>query len=92
MGPTRFLARVVRGTTNNWYTKNRIIFAQGDVCITLFFIQNGKVKRAAASPMGKRQSSESSAPIRMTDCVIVATEKPVMIRIPRAHIVEFMSE
>jgi len=53
LDPSSFLAKLGRGNTNKTYKKNRIIFAQGDVCTTLFFIQHGKVKRTAASAKGK---------------------------------------
>jgi CRP/FNR family transcriptional regulator, cyclic AMP receptor protein len=53
LDPSDFLAKVGRENANKRYKKNRIIFAQGDVCTKLFFIQNGKVKRTAVSAKGK---------------------------------------
>ena len=53
LDPSSFLVKLGRGNTNKTYKKNRIIFAQGDVCTTLFYIQHGKVKRTAASAKGK---------------------------------------
>ncbi|MGA2860033.1 MAG: Crp/Fnr family transcriptional regulator [Candidatus Sulfotelmatobacter sp.] len=53
LDPSSFLTKLGRGNTNKRYKKNRIIFAQGDVCTTLFFIHNGKVKRTATSAKGK---------------------------------------
>lgn len=53
LDPGSFLAKLGGGSTNKTYKKNGTIFAQGDVCTTIFFIKNGKVKRAAASARGK---------------------------------------
>ncbi|MFZ0679966.1 Crp/Fnr family transcriptional regulator [Candidatus Binatus sp.] len=53
LDPSNFLAKVGRGIANKSYRKNRVIFAQGDVCTTLFFIKKGKVKRTRVSAKGK---------------------------------------
>jgi CRP/FNR family transcriptional regulator, cyclic AMP receptor protein len=51
--PKTFLATVGEGRTIVSYTKNQIIFAQGDACYALFYIQKGKVRLTVVSQNGK---------------------------------------
>lgn len=48
-----FLAAVGDGRTVTSYKKNSVVFAQGDVADSVFYIQRGKVKLAILSPRGK---------------------------------------
>jgi CRP/FNR family cyclic AMP-dependent transcriptional regulator len=51
--PKTFLATMGEGRTIVPYTKNQIIYAQGDACDALFYIQKGKVKLTVVSKTGK---------------------------------------
>ena len=51
--PMAFLGRVELGKTIEKYTKNQIIYSQGDVADTVFFIRKGKVKITVLSEHGK---------------------------------------
>src|SRR5471032_2470300 len=48
-----FLAAVGDGRIVTSYKKNSVVFAQGDVADSVFYIQRGKVKLAILSPRGK---------------------------------------
>ena len=48
-----FLAAVGDGRTVTSYKKNSVVFAQGDIADSVFYIQRGKVKLAILSPRGK---------------------------------------
>src|SRR5579859_4584842 len=51
--PKVFLAKVGTGKTISNYRKHQIIFNQGDVADTIFYIQKGKVKIFVISDQGK---------------------------------------
>lgn len=51
--PKAFLAKVGTGKTISNYRKDQIIFAQGDIADTVFYIQKGKVKITVISDQGK---------------------------------------
>ncbi len=51
--PKMFLAKVGTGKTILEFRKNQIIFAQGDVADTIFYIQKGRVKLTVLSEQGK---------------------------------------
>jgi CRP/FNR family cyclic AMP-dependent transcriptional regulator len=51
--PKVFLAKVGTGKTISNYRKDQIIFAQGDVADSIFYIQNDKVKIVVISGQGK---------------------------------------
>ncbi len=51
--PKAFLAKVGAGRRITTYAKGRIVFAQGDACDAVFFIQKGKVKITVVSDQGK---------------------------------------
>lgn len=51
--PQVFLARVGAGKTISKYHKGQVIFAQGQVANTVFYIQKGKVKVVVLSEQGK---------------------------------------
>jgi CRP/FNR family cyclic AMP-dependent transcriptional regulator len=48
-----FLAKVGSGKTESKYRKNQIVFSQGDVADSVFYIRQGKVKRTVVSEQGK---------------------------------------
>src|SRR6478735_10978351 len=51
--PKEFLAKVGEGKTILEFRKDDIVFAQGDVANTVFYIQKGRVKIVVISEQGK---------------------------------------
>src|ERR1700719_1368396 len=51
--PKRFLARVGKGKTISKFRKDQVVFSQGQVADTVFYIQQGKVKLTVVSEQGK---------------------------------------
>jgi CRP-like cAMP-binding protein len=51
--PKEFLAKVGEGKTILEYRKGEIVFAQGDVADTVFYIQKGRLKVVVISEQGK---------------------------------------
>jgi CRP/FNR family cyclic AMP-dependent transcriptional regulator len=51
--PQQFLAKVGAGKTISKFPKDGIIFAQGEVADTVFYIQSGRVKVVVLSEQGK---------------------------------------
>jgi CRP/FNR family transcriptional regulator, cyclic AMP receptor protein len=51
--PKKFLARVGEGKTISNYGKDQIVFSQGEVADSVFYIQQGKVKLTVVSEQGK---------------------------------------
>jgi CRP/FNR family cyclic AMP-dependent transcriptional regulator len=51
--PKVFLAKVGEGKTILEYRKDQIVFAQGDVAESIFYIQKGRVKVVVISEQGK---------------------------------------
>jgi CRP/FNR family cyclic AMP-dependent transcriptional regulator len=51
--PREFLAKVGEGKTILEFRKDEIVFAQGDVANTVFYIQKGRVKVVVISEQGK---------------------------------------
>jgi CRP-like cAMP-binding protein len=51
--PKLFLSKVGKGRTIAEYSKNEVVFAQGDQAETVFYIQQGKVKLSVVSNAGK---------------------------------------
>ncbi len=51
--PKKFLARVGEGKTISKYRKDQIVFSQGEVAGSIFYIQQGKVKLTVVSEQGK---------------------------------------
>ena len=51
--PKIFLAKVGDGKTISKYQKDHIVFSQGDVADTVFYIQTGKIKLTVVSERGK---------------------------------------
>jgi CRP/FNR family transcriptional regulator, cyclic AMP receptor protein len=51
--PKDFLAKVGEGKTVIECHKNQIVFSQGDVADTVFYIQKGKIKLTVMSEQGK---------------------------------------
>jgi CRP/FNR family cyclic AMP-dependent transcriptional regulator len=51
--PQTFLATIGRGRSIVRFTKKQIIYAQGDACDALFYIQQGKVRLTVVSSNGK---------------------------------------
>ena len=51
--PKEFLAQVGEGKTILEFQRDQIVFAQGDVASTVFYIQKGRVKVVVISDQGK---------------------------------------
>ena len=51
--PKAFLAKANGGRTISKYRKNQIVFSQGDLADSVFYIQDGKVKVTVISEQGK---------------------------------------
>ena len=51
--PQKFLAKVGEGKTISKYRKDQLIFVQGEVADSVFYIQKGKVKVVVLSEQGK---------------------------------------
>ena len=51
--PKEFLAKVGEGKTILEFSKEQVVFAQGDVANTVFYIQKGRVKVVVISEQGK---------------------------------------
>jgi CRP/FNR family transcriptional regulator, cyclic AMP receptor protein len=51
--PKKFLARVGEGKTISKYRKYQIVFSQGEVAESIFYIQQGKVKLTVVSEQGR---------------------------------------
>jgi CRP/FNR family transcriptional regulator, cyclic AMP receptor protein len=51
--PKVFLAKAGTGKTISSYRKDQVIFSQGDIADTIFYIQKGKVKIIVISDQGK---------------------------------------
>jgi CRP/FNR family transcriptional regulator, cyclic AMP receptor protein len=51
--PKSFLAKVGEGKVISKFKKNQIVFAQGDVANTVFYIQKGRIKVLVVSEQGK---------------------------------------
>ena len=51
--PRLFLAKVGEGKTIADYSKNRVVFSQGDRADAVFYVQKGKVKLTVVSNVGK---------------------------------------
>jgi CRP/FNR family cyclic AMP-dependent transcriptional regulator len=51
--PKTFLAQAGWGRTLVQYPKNKVIFSQGDICYTVFYIQKGRIKLTVLSARGK---------------------------------------
>jgi CRP/FNR family transcriptional regulator, cyclic AMP receptor protein len=51
--PKEFLSRVGEGKTILEFRKDQVVFAQGDVADTVFYVQSGRVKVVVISEQGK---------------------------------------
>jgi CRP/FNR family cyclic AMP-dependent transcriptional regulator len=51
--PKAFLAKVGTGKKISKFSKDQIVFAQGDIADTIFYLQKGKVKIVVTSDQGK---------------------------------------
>jgi CRP-like cAMP-binding protein len=54
--PEVFLAKVGEGKTIVEYRRDQIVFAQGDMADTVFYIQKGRVKVVVISEQAKKPS------------------------------------
>ena len=59
--PKLFLAKVGKGRTIAEYSKDQMVFSQGDPANAVFYIQKGKIKLTVVSNAAKKRSSPSWA-------------------------------
>jgi CRP/FNR family cyclic AMP-dependent transcriptional regulator len=85
--PRTFLSQVGLGKTILCYSKNKVIFSQGEPCDAVFYIQKGRVKITVQSTRGKEATVAllGAEPVRMasataiTDCSILRIEKEALL-------------
>src|SRR6202011_2245970 len=96
--PKRFLATVGKGRTISKYRKDQIVFSQGQVADSVFYIQQGKVKLTVVSEQGKEavvailgpgqffgEGCLNGHPLRIA--TTRALDEPVITRIEKATMI-----
>ena len=98
--PKEFLATVNGGRTLSVYRKGQVIFSQGDLADSVFYIRNGKIKVTVVSDQGKEAvvavlgSDEFcgegclTGQLRRLASAVAMTECQIM-RLEKAAIVEY---
>jgi CRP-like cAMP-binding protein len=61
--PKIFLAKVGEGRTIAEYSKDQMVFSQGDPANAVFYIQKGKVKLTVVSDKGKEAKGDKKKPV-----------------------------
>jgi CRP-like cAMP-binding protein len=95
--PKVFLSKVNGGRAIVDYSKNKIVYRQGDPADSVFYIQSGKVKKTVVSEQGKEavvallgtgdffgEGSLAGEPLRLA--TVSALTKCVIVRISKADI------
>ena len=101
--PKVFLAKVNGGRVISNYRKDQTVFRQGDPADTVFFIQNGKVKKTVVSEQGKEavvallgtgdffgEGCLTGQPLRLG--TVCAMTQCVIVRISKADITRVIHE
>jgi CRP/FNR family cyclic AMP-dependent transcriptional regulator len=101
--PKKFLAKVGDGKTIAEYQKDKIVFAQGDVADTVFYLQKGRVKITVVSEQGKEaivglletghffgEGCLNDHPLRLTAATAVA--ECLITRITKAAMIATMHD
>ena len=101
--PQVFLSKVNGGQAISDYRKDQIVYRQGDLADSVFYIQSGKVKKTVVSEQGKEavvafwEPAISSAraawpgePLRLA--TVSAMTKSVIVRISKADITRVIHE
>jgi CRP-like cAMP-binding protein len=65
--PKAFLAKANGGRTISRYRRNKIVFSQGDLADSVFYIHEGKVKVTVISEQGKEAVVSIMGPRRLSD-------------------------
>jgi CRP/FNR family transcriptional regulator, cyclic AMP receptor protein len=98
-----FLAKAGRGKTESKYRKNQIVFSQGDVADSVFYIRQGKVKRTVVSEQGKEavvalfgpgdffgEGCLAGQPLRLA--TVRAMTESVIVRLEKETVVRILHE
>jgi CRP/FNR family cyclic AMP-dependent transcriptional regulator len=101
--PKIFLAKVGWGKTIAEYSKNQVVFAQGDRAAAVFYIQEGKVKQTVVSNAGKEaviaildagdflgEECLAGRPLRLSTAA--AMSDCSIVRLEKASMVRFLHE
>jgi CRP-like cAMP-binding protein len=101
--PQVFLSKVNGGRVISNYRKDQTVFRQGDPADTVFFIQNGKVKKTVVSEQGKEavvallgtgdffgEGCLTGQPLRLG--TVCAMTQCVIVRISKADITRVIHE
>ena len=101
--PQVFLSKVNGGRVISNYRKDQTVFRQGDPADTVFFIQNGKVKKTVVSEQGKEavvallgtgdffgEGCLTGQPLRLA--TVCAMTDCVIVRISKADITRVIHE
>jgi CRP-like cAMP-binding protein len=91
--PQGFLSSIGRGRKMVTFAKGDVVFAQGDPCDAVFYIQAGRVKLTVVSKTGKEATiailsvgdffgeDRMGAASALTECALMRIEKSTMLRV-----------
>ena len=77
--PQTFLARAGLGRTILQYRKNKVIFAQGEPCDSVFYIQVGRVKLTVRSTQGKEATIAMLGPGNFFGEACITSNQPLRV-------------
>jgi CRP/FNR family cyclic AMP-dependent transcriptional regulator len=101
--PKAFLSKVNGGRAISDYRKDQIVYMQGDLADSVFYVQSGKVKKTVASEQGKEavvalfgtgdffgEGCLTGQPLRLA--TVSAMAECVIVRITKAEITRVIHE
>jgi CRP/FNR family transcriptional regulator, cyclic AMP receptor protein len=101
--PKEFLSKVNGGRATSKYRKDQIVYTQGELADSVFYIQSGKVKKAVVSEQGKEavvallgtgdfvgEGCLTGQPLRLA--TVSAMTECVIVRIAKADITRVIHE
>jgi CRP/FNR family transcriptional regulator, cyclic AMP receptor protein len=101
--PKAFLSKVNGGRAISDYQKDQIVYMQGDLADSVFYVQSGKVKKTVASEQGKEavvallgtgdffgEGCLTGQPLRLA--TVSAMAECVIVRITKAEITRVIHE
>jgi CRP/FNR family transcriptional regulator, cyclic AMP receptor protein len=101
--PKTFLAKVGEGKTIAEYSKDQMVFSQGDPANAVFYIQRGKVKLTVVSNAGKEaviallgagdflgEGCLAAQPLRMATATAISSSS--IVRLEKAAIIRVLHE
>lgn len=77
--PKTFLAQAGLGRTILQYRKNKVIFAQGEPCDSVFYIQVGRVKLTVRSTQGKEATIAMLGPGHFFGEACITSDQPLRV-------------